>query len=59
MSLLQNINLKNRQKAENIINLVLLKAQNKPMHFELPQEESTVEKIKISTKIKKLVKKNK
>ena len=59
VSLLQNINLKNRQKAENIINLVLLKAQNKPMHFELPQEESTVEKIKISTKIKKLVKKNK
>ena len=54
--MLQNINPKNRQKAENIINLVLLKAQNRPMHFDVV-DKAAPQSEKLATKVKKLINK--
>ena len=55
-TLIQNINSQKRQKAEEIINMVLLKAQNKPIHLDVV--ESVVQaNEKLTTKVKKLVNK--
>lgn len=56
VSLLQNINSKNRKKAEKIINLVLLKAQNNPIHLDVV-ESVVLANEKLKNKVKKLVNK--
>lgn len=55
-SLIKNINPKSRQKAENIINLVLMKAQNKPIHLDVV-DEVVVTNEKLTNKVKKLINK--
>ena len=56
VSLIKNINPKSRQKAENIINLVLMKAQNKPIHLDVV-DEVVVTNEKLTNKVKKLINK--
>ena len=53
---MQNINPQKRQKAEDIINKVLLKAQNKPIHLDVV-ESIVLANEKLKNKVKKLVNK--
>ena len=55
-TLIKNINPKNRKKAEEIINTVLLKAQNNPIHLDVV-ESVVLANEKLKNKVKKLVNK--